>query len=128
MYSEGDDILLMDRHGVLKYTRMEGFRSHKESFTPGDVASVSIESGSAYVERVSGGRMVGGAIAGTVLLGPLGTLLGAGVGGVAKKAEGGEQYLIVTLRDGRVLSLDVPRKASDKARAMRDSIADAIAY
>lgn len=127
MYSEGDDILLMDRHGTLKYTHMEGFRSRKESFTPDDVASVSIESGSAYVERVSGGRMVGGAVVGTVLLGPLGTLLGGGVGALARKGDGGEQYLIVTLTDGRVLSLAVPRKKASKALAMRDSIADAIA-
>lgn len=126
-YHEGDDALVMDRHGVLEHTHFEGFRSRKEKFTPGDVASASIESGDAYVERTSGGRMVGGAVAGTVLLGPLGTLLGAGVGALAKKGSGGEQFLIVTLTDGRVLSLAVPRKKASKALAMRDSIADAIA-
>ena len=125
-YHEGDDALVMDRHGVLEHTHFEGFRSRKEKFTPDDVASVSIESGGAYVERVSGGRMVGGAIAGTVLLGPLGTLLGGGVGALARKGDGGEQFLIVTLTDGRVLSLAVPRKKVGKASAMRDSVADAI--
>ena len=109
--------------GDLTYLTFPGNQRHVEKFHADDVVSASIETAADYVERTSGGRVAGGAVAGTILLGPLGLALGAGAGALAKKKYGAAEFLIIELSDGRVVTVEVARKHAVKARELRDAIA-----
>ena len=118
--NNGGDLVTLVPSGDMQYmTGAEGsFRLAKTKFHASDVVSVSIDTVGSYSERTTGGRVAGGAVLGGVLLGPLGAAMGAGVGILAKKGRPAPEYLVLTLRDGRVLSMEVPAKHAAKGRAM----------
>jgi len=109
--------------GRITYQARLDNRTDKTKFDAADITAVSIETAEDYVARVSGGRVAGGAIVGGILLGPLGLALGAGGGALARKTHGGTEYLIIELRDGRTVTVEVARKHAIKARELRDAIA-----
>ena len=113
----------VERDGRMTYRTLDGMRAKKEHFDANDITSATIETAADYVERVSGGRVAGGAVVGTVLLGPLGLLLGAGAGAIAKQKHGAAEYLIIDLSDGRTVTVEVAKKNAIQARKMRDDIA-----
>lgn len=109
--------------GRMVYATIDNGRTRKEAFNATDVVSASLETAEDYVERVRAGRVAGGAVAGAVLLGPLGLALGAGAGALAKRKSGGAEYLIIELSDDRTVTVEVARKHAIKARELRDTIA-----
>lgn len=115
-------VISLSNKGEMIHLTFSNNRQHKERFNADDVLSATIETAADYVERTSGGRIAGGAVAGTILLGPLGLALGAGAGALAKKKYGGAEYLIIELNDGRTITVEVARKHAIQARKLRDAI------
>lgn len=118
--NNGGDLVTLVPNGDMQYmTGAEGsFRLAKTKFHASDVAAVSIDTVGSYTERTTAGRVAGGTVLGGVLLGPLGAAMGAGVGILAKKGQGAPEYLVLTLHDGRVMTMEVPPKHAVKGRAM----------
>lgn len=116
----GSDLVTLVPSGDMKYmTDVEGsFGLAKTKFHASDVVSASMETVGSFTERTTAGRVAGGAVLGGVLFGPLGVAMGAGVGVLAKKGEAAPEYLVLTLGDGRVMSVGVPAKHAAKWRAM----------
>ena len=112
--------------GSMKYIWSDN-RIHTEKFHISDVAGCSTGTEDAYHERTSAGRVAAGAVVGGILLGPLGAVLGGGAGGLAKKGNLPAEYLVIELKDGRVLTVGVSAKRVAEGRKMRDAILDGIA-
>lgn len=117
----GDGYLNLAFDGSMKYVWSDR-RIHKEKFHITDVAAVSVGTEESYHEHTSLGRVAAGAVVGAVLLGPLGAVLGGGVGAVKKKGNLPAEYLLLELRDGRAFSVGVSAKNVAQGRTMRDAI------
>lgn len=118
----GDGFVNLAHDGAMKYMHREGVKTRTERFTIQDVAAVSTGTEEAYLERTSVGRVAGGAILGAVLLGPLGAVLGGGIGSVRKKANLPAEYLVLELKDGNVYTVGVRADKIAQARKVRDMI------
>lgn len=90
----------------------------------GEVREVRVEDGSEFSRRATLGRTGGGALAGGVLLGPVGLLAGLGVGVLAKKESGGEKYLTVEA-ESAAFAVEVPRRQIAEAQAFAAALRSA---
>lgn len=117
----GDGFLNLAFDGSMKYVWSDR-KLRKEKFNITDLAAVSTGTEEAHHERTSLGRVAAGAVAGAVLLGPLGAVLGGGTGSVHKKANLPAEYLLLELKDGRAFSVGVSAKHVAQGRKMRDAI------
>lgn len=103
----GDGGLLFMRNYTLKYTPKDSIKTHKFN-TKG--LSAYLEEGVTQNSHVSKGSVAGGAVAGAVLLGPLGAVAG-GLLGSAKRKGGTNLFLTVRDADGNpVIQTSFPAK------------------
>lgn len=117
----GDGYVNLAWDGALTW-RWSDHKQHKEATHVREVTGCEVVTEDAYRERSSVGRMTGGAVLGAVVLGPLGAVLGAGMGAAARKSNLPHEYLVIHLQDGRALTVGVAAKHAGQARAMRDAI------
>ncbi|MDN5687021.1 MAG: hypothetical protein L0G94_10180 [Brachybacterium sp.] len=117
----GDGYVNLAWDGKMKYVWSDR-RMHKEKFHIADVVACSTGTEESYREHTSKTRVAGGLVAGAILLGPLGAVLGAGAGVVSKKGNLPAEYLVIELRDGREFSVGVSAKRIAQGRKMRDTI------
>lgn len=108
--------LIMKRDGRISYSGPKSASVTK--FHADDVETASLEQGSELVRRPTVVRAGGGALAGGILLGPVGLLAGLGLGALAQKKEGGEQFVVLELKDGRVVFAQAPKNQMFQAKTL----------
>lgn len=108
--------LELKKDGRMIFKNGETFKGVR--FHASDVTGVALESASEVSRRPTVARAAGGALAGGVLLGPVGLLAGLGLGALAQKKEGGEVFLVLDLVDGRTVMVGVPRNRVSVAELM----------
>lgn len=106
--------------GRMEYTGPKTFKPLK--FHVDNVTEIAIEDGAALERRSTVMRAGGGAVAGAVLLGPVGLLAGLGLGAIAKKQAGGGKFLVIELDDETTIIAEVAPKHAANAIKLRHAV------